>query len=103
MPLKRLKRKVMLENVWIYILRLLMKKPMYAYELRKTIDEKFGFKIGEITAYVVLYKLAGLGYVKTEWKVGGGRQRKYYKITEKGEKLLKEGIDFLNGIIRKIK
>lgn len=103
MPLKRLKRKITLENVWIYILRLLMEKPMYAYEIRKTIEDRFDFRIGEITAYIVLYKLASSGYVRTEWKIEEGRQRKYYRITEKGEKLLKEGIEFLNEIIRKIK
>lgn len=103
MPLKRLKRKLTLENIWIYILRLLIEKPMYAYEIREMIENRFSFKIGEITAYIVLYKLANSGYVKTEWKVKEGRQRKYYIITEKGKKLLKEGIGFLNETISKIK
>lgn len=103
MPLKRLEKTLKHENIWLYILKLLTETPMYAYEIRKTIEERFGFKIGEITAYVVLYKLEGSGYVKTGWKVENGRQRKYYRITERGEILLKEGIEFLNAIIRKIR
>ncbi len=102
MPLKRLKNKLTCENIWLYILRLLMENPMYAYEIRKRIEDRFGFKIGEITAYIVLYKLAGSGYVRTEWKVEKGRQRKYYKITEGGEKLLKEGIEFIDEMMRRI-
>ena len=103
MPLERLKRKLMLENIWLYILRLLSEKPMYAYEIRKRIEDRFGFRIGGITAYIVLYKLESSGYVRTDWRVEKGRQRKYYSITKNGKKLLKEGIKFLNVIIKKIK
>jgi len=101
-PLERLKRKVTVENLWIYILKLLKERSMYAYEIQNRIQEGFGFRPGKITAYVVLYKLEKDGYVKTEWK-DKGRQRKYYRITESGRRLLKDGISMLEEMIRGIK
>ncbi|OYT40763.1 MAG: PadR family transcriptional regulator, partial [Candidatus Altiarchaeales archaeon ex4484_43] len=101
-PLKRLERKITIENMWIYLLSLLKERPMYAYEIRERIRECFGFNTGQVTAYVVLYKLERSGYVKAEWR-GQIRRRKYYEITESGEKLLKDGIKFLENLMEKIK
>ncbi|MEA1925169.1 MAG: PadR family transcriptional regulator [Candidatus Altiarchaeota archaeon] len=100
-PLRRLKKKTTTENLWIYILRLLKEKPMYAYELNKNIQERFDFKIGTVSAYVILYKLLNEGYVDTEWREEE-RQRKYYTITEKGVKLLDEGISYINEMREKL-
>lgn len=90
-PLARLKKKTTIDNLWLYILSLLTEGPMYAYEINRRLGNRFGFSAGEVTAYVVLYKLEKSGYVETEWK-NAGRQRKYYRITAKGRKLLSEGL-----------
>lgn len=66
MPLKRLREKTTTEVLWPYILALLRSRPRYAYEIRPLISEKFGFEIGNVTAYMVLYKLELGGYVKTK-------------------------------------
>ena len=102
MPVKRLKNKLTKENLWLYILSMLKTKPMYAYEIRKNIKDKFDFEIGQVTAYVVLYRLETTGYVETKWKEIE-RQRKYYKITKKGDDALKEGINFLKDLTEKLK
>ena len=44
MPLARLKRKLTKEILWIYLLNLLKEREMYAYEIRKELERKFGFK-----------------------------------------------------------
>jgi DNA-binding PadR family transcriptional regulator len=90
-PLTRLKRKTTVDNLWLYILSLLTEGPMYAYEINARLENRFGFSAGEVTAYVVLYKLEKSGYVETEWK-SESRQRKYYKITGKGRRLLDSGL-----------
>ena len=100
-PLKRLKKKTTTENLWIYILRLLKEKPMYAYELNKNIQERFDFEIGTVSAYVILYKLLKEGYVDTEWREEE-RQRKYYTITKEGVKLLEKGISYINEMREKL-
>jgi len=102
MPLARLKRKITKENLWIYILTLLKKKPMYGYEIRNKIKEKFGFNIGKISSYVVLYRLEKAGYVASKLDDKSGRARKYYIITKKGKSLLNEGIKFLENLLKKI-
>lgn len=102
MPLLRLERTTTKDNLWLYILTLAKKKPLYAYELKKQINEEFGFGIGNVTAYLVLYSLERKGYVSTKWQVREGRQRKYYYITKQGRKLLDDGREYLVALSQKI-
>jgi DNA-binding PadR family transcriptional regulator len=81
----RLKRKTGIEILWIYILSLLAKKKSHAYTLRKAIKDKFDFLPGNVSAYVVLYKLEGRGFVQAEMD----GNKKVYSITAKGKELLK--------------
>lgn len=104
-PMERLKVKITKEVLWLYILRLLKEKPRYAYELKQKIKDTFGFEPATVSSYVVLYKLEKEGYVTAEWQESeaGKPLRKYYKLTPKGEKLLEEGIAFLESILSKLK
>jgi PadR family transcriptional regulator, regulatory protein PadR len=101
-PLARLKTKTTVDNLWLYILSLLTEGPMYAYEINRRLKNRFDFSVGEVTAYVVLYKLEKSGYVETEWK-NAGRKRKYYRITREGEKLLSGGLMLLENQLRSLK
>jgi len=104
-PMERLKNKITKEVLWLYILRLLKERPMYAYELKERIKEAFDFEPATVSSYVVLYKLEKDGYVTAEWQESetGKPSRKYYRLTPEGEKLLEEGIAFLEGMIEKLK
>ena len=82
----RLKTKLTVDLLWIYILGLLKEKPMHAYIIRKEISERFGFLSGNVSAYVVLYKLQSRGFVSG--KEEGNRT--VYSITAKGKELFKE-------------
>jgi len=97
-PVERLKEKVLKENLWIFIFRLLKEKDDYAYELRKRVKREFGFWAGNVTGYKVLYLLERDGYVKSYMK---GR-RKYYKLTEKGLKQLKKAQSFFKKVYTSI-
>jgi PadR family transcriptional regulator PadR len=101
-PMKRLKRKTTTECLWPYILNLMTEEPIYAYEMRGLIKKRFGFTVGQVTAYLVLYKLEKDGHVVAQWRQVSKRQRKYYKITEKGRKALKEGGSYYAGLAGKI-
>ena len=90
-PFERLKRKVLIENLWLFILHLLKGKEYYGFEIRKNIKQKFGFWVGNVTSYKVLYLLEKDGYVTSYMK----GNKKYYKITEKGKKELNEATKFL--------
>ncbi len=93
-PIERLKEKVLKENLWIFIFKILKEKDEYAYEIRKKIKRKFGFLSGNVTGYKVLYLLEKDGYVKSYMK---GR-RKYYNLTEKGLKQLEKAKGFLKKV-----
>lgn len=81
----RLKEKLGIEVLWVYLLSLLKKEPSHAYILRNKIQEEFGFRPGNVSVYVVLYKLEGRGFVSAKRE----DNRKVYSITEKGRELLK--------------
>ncbi|MFQ5815035.1 MAG: PadR family transcriptional regulator [Candidatus Hydrothermarchaeaceae archaeon] len=99
MPLGRLHSRTTKEILWIYILRLLMDKERYAYELRDTLKNNFGFEPARVTSYVVLYRLEKDGYVGSKWV----DNKKYYHLTKRGEKLYKQGIAYLEEMLNKLR
>ena len=76
------------------VLSLLRKEEMYGYqiihELKVKSRERFLLKDG--TLYPILYRLEDDGLVKSEWSEQKDKEisRKYYKITEDGQKTLIE-------------
>jgi DNA-binding PadR family transcriptional regulator len=103
-PLERLKKKMTKEVMWLYILRLLLERPMYAYEIKKQIKNRFKWEAATVTSYVVFYRLKQDGYVTTEWVESkeGRPNRKYYAITEKGKTLFEEGRKFMEEIMENL-
>jgi DNA-binding PadR family transcriptional regulator len=96
--MERLRIKTTRDILWLYLLRLLKERDMYAYEIRKTLEEKFSFSPALVTSYVVLYKLEREGYVDAKWR----ENKKYYHLTKKGDKLLKNGLDYLKEMTEKL-
>ena len=56
-PIERMADSLRRGNIWIWILKLLNEEDKYAYQLRKEINDKFGFDPATVTAYAVLYRL----------------------------------------------
>lgn len=104
MAYERLVRKVTHENLWLYILTLLKEGPLYGYELRKMVEERFGFKPGQVTSYLVLYRLENAGYIRVFGESRGSRgpSRRYYAITGKGAEALERARMFLAEILAKL-
>ncbi len=61
---------------------------MYGYEITKKTKEQTngGFTITEGALYTILHKLEAEEVLEVEFEIVGGRTRKYYKLSEKGEK-----------------
>lgn len=98
-PFERFEKSLTKDNLWIYILTLLKEKEMYPYEIRNKIKEKFRFKPGNVTAYIVLKKLEIGKYVKvSKTKKEQGPERTYYKITKKGKEELKKAAKFYRSL-----
>ena len=100
---RRLIRKLTVENLWLYVLSLLKKEPLYGYEVSRKIEENFGFKPGRVTCYIVLYKLQSEGLITSKkLREDGETQRKYYVLTKKGEKALEDAKEFLRRLSERL-
>lgn len=95
--MRRLISRTTKENLWLYVLSLLVERDYFAYELRGAIKERYGVEMASVTAYVLLYKLRrdGLVELSEERKEGRRPTRKYYRITDTGLKTLEQARSYL--------
>lgn len=94
----RLADKLTKANLWMYILRLLEDDPLYGYEIKSKIQNKFGFQPAIVSGYVILYKMKKDGLVQEEWKTSneeGKPNRKYYNLTETGREAMAQARKYM--------
>ncbi len=77
------------------LLSLLKQQPMYGYQIIKELEKRsqgyFRFKEG--TLYPALHRLEVAGLARAKWeRLPSGQERRYYYITDKGLRALKEKI-----------
>ena len=74
------------------ILEMVKDKNMYGYQMIKKLKEKSNnvFEFKEGTLYPILHSLEEEGLISSYWDDTTGKKRKYYAITTKGKKSLKE-------------
>jgi len=83
----RIDKELLKGSTVILILTLLDRRPMYGYEMLTEIEQASGgvFQFKEGTLYPILHALESSGYVESYWdRTESARQRKYYRITDKG-------------------
>jgi len=95
--LKRLKDKLTKENLWLYIVRELAEKPMYAYKVKVVLREKYNINVATVTVYTVLYRMEREGLIT---KVRGDDTT--YRATEKGLEQLSRALALMKEIIRSL-
>ena len=74
------------------VLSLLEQENMYGYQMIKELSQKSKniFELQEGTLYPILHSLEEKDYISSYWDETGTKKRKYYEITSKGKKYLKE-------------
>jgi PadR family transcriptional regulator, regulatory protein PadR len=80
-------------NAALLILSCLTREPMHGYRIVKELEaaSEGYFAMREGTLYPHLHQLERDGLIEGEWEsVSGGRERKLYRITEKGRGRLAE-------------
>lgn len=97
-PIQRLKKSTTIDNLWIYILALLKKRPVYGWEIPDLIEKEYEFRPGKITPYRVLYRLELDKFVKSRPQ----ERRRVYQISDKGEKELENAYELLRGLTKNI-
>ncbi|UTL73790.1 PadR family transcriptional regulator [Bacillus halotolerans] len=76
------------------ILSLLRSKPMYGYELTSSLKTTPALAISEGAIYPILKRMTEKDWVEFFWQDSlDGPKRKYYKMTQKGEEMLKERLE----------
>ena len=75
----------------ILILGILREKPLHGYAICREIQSRGASELNlkEGTLYPLLYRLERQGHIKSSWETApSGKQRKVYKITKSGIKLI---------------
>jgi PadR family transcriptional regulator PadR len=75
------------------LLCLINSQSMYGYQIIKELERKSNgyFQFKEGTLYPALHRMEKTGLVKGKWqKLPSGQERRYYYITEKGQRALNE-------------
>lgn len=74
----------------ILVLSILEKEDMYGYKIIRELEirSENAFEMSEGTLYPILHALEKEKCLTSYWQEFDGRNRKYYHITEKGQKLL---------------
>ena len=78
----------------LVVLRLLLDKPMYGYELTQEMKRRSGGNFTISVLYPVLYRLEEQGYIEVAHsETVDGRARSYYGVTEAGRAYLAETLE----------
>ena len=72
----------------VQILRLVRMQPMWGYMIKKQAETRFDVKLRHGALYPLLNSLEKNSFLTREEQPKGGRTRKVYKITSKGEQYL---------------
>jgi DNA-binding PadR family transcriptional regulator len=98
-------KELLKSNIDSLLLCLIGQQPMYGYQIIKELDNQSHgyFKYKEGTLYPALHRLEKKGFLVAKWQIAsGGRQRRYYHLTEKGQNILAERrdqwVDFLSAM-----
>ena len=89
----KIDKDLMKGSTTLLILNLLSIEDMYGYQMVKELEMRSDdtFTLKEGTMYPILHTLESEGMVESYWDESGtARKRKYYHITDKGQKLLEQ-------------
>ena len=87
---KKLFRGAILETVLLSLINESGEGGLHGYAVFLAIQKKFGVRLGASTLYPELALLGRQGLIVSSWGIVGGKARKQFKITRKGQSLLRE-------------
>lgn len=88
----RYSKELLKGSTTILVLSVLEKQDMYGYKIIRELEirSENAFEMSEGTLYPILHALEKEKCLKSYWQEFDGRSRKYYHITEKGQRLLSD-------------
>ena len=94
-------RELLLGFIKIHILHHASQQPVYGLWMMEELA-RHGYSVSPGTLYPTLHSLERAGYLTSEKRVVGGRQRRYYVITSAGEAALAEARDKLAELVSEV-
>jgi DNA-binding PadR family transcriptional regulator len=85
----------------IHILYHASREPVYGVGLVEELS-RHGYKISFGTLYPTLHSLERNNLLRSSKNIVGGKQRKYYQITEKGEKVLENSREKIKELVDEV-
>jgi len=96
-----LERKFFLGFIRIHLLYHASKSSIYGVEMIEEL-RRHGYNISPGTLYPILHSLEKEGFLVSQSKNVDGKIRKYYRITRKGERILREAKMKIKELIEEI-
>ena len=94
-------REFFLGFIKIHILYHASKEPVYGAWLMRELA-RHGYELSPGTLYPTLHALQRAGYLTKEVRVIEGRQRKYYRITDRGQMVLAEARERIAELVHEV-
>ncbi|KTB49145.1 PadR family transcriptional regulator [Dehalogenimonas alkenigignens] len=82
-----LDRNFFLGFIRVHILYHASKEPIYGVELIEEL-KRHGYALSPGTLYPILHRLEEESLLITEYRIVGGKRRRYYSLTDKGREML---------------
>lgn len=102
-PAKVWRERLVKTGLDLIILRLLIEKPRWGYEINMEIRDKFDVYLSAGTLYPLLHLLEERAHVEGVWQSEKGRGRRIYRITDQGKEFLSAGQKALEDLTQRIK
>ena len=87
---KKIFRGAILETVLLNLINDSSESGLHGYAIFMAVKKKFGVYLGQSTLYPELKLLEKQGLIESTWEIAVGKARRQYKITRKGQSLLRE-------------
>ncbi len=84
----------------LFVLSLLNNGSKHGYQIMRELKTRTGTRIGAGSLYPLLYELEERQLVSGEWVSPTRRSRRVYKITEKGEKFMRQGFSGIEHLMK---
>ncbi len=81
----------------IQLLRIIQAQQTWGYRIKKQVETDFNIKLRHGALYPTLNSLEMKGFVESKKEQKGGRARKVYNITDKGQLYLQTYYEILQG------
>lgn len=85
----------------IHILHHAAEEPVFGLALIEEL-KRHGYSLSPGTLYPILHDLEKDGYLVRENRVVGGKVRKYYSLTEEGQRALREAKDKIRELVNEV-